>query len=35
VKQLTQTNLEAGITPSIDCSASGHWHGVITDGVIT
>lgn len=23
------------ITPSIDCSASGHWHGFITNGAVT
>lgn len=23
------------VTPSIDCSAAGHWHGFITDGDIT
>lgn len=23
------------LTPSVDCSKSGHWHGFITDGNIT
>lgn len=26
---------ELTLTPSIDCSAHGHWHGTITDGEVT
>ena len=27
------TNLT--LTPSIDCASDGHWHGCITNGVVT
>lgn len=23
------------LTPSIDCSAAGHWHGFITNGIVS